>query len=229
MSERNCHICSKDNEPIVKECCGVKVCFPCESRFAGLCSVCQRDELNCEIICDCCGKEGNMMTISYCPYCEDMLCDDCLSIKEHPVILCKKERCMVEFMDDDEESEQDQVVPNIYPENRIPFVMSFILNKASQINNIFYNSFEYPTNNTSLNGGVSLTYSEIKNELVPALQAEGFDVKLFYTEDNQFDEQHFDNIVDIEWNEHNVPPSTYMRHKIEQFPKTTDEYHQFEN
>ena len=54
--EKSCDICGKDNEPIHYECCGVKICFPCDGRFAGLCSVCQRDELNSEMFCECCAK-----------------------------------------------------------------------------------------------------------------------------------------------------------------------------
>ena len=96
----NCDICGNDKEPIFKECCGVKVCFPCDSIFSGDCSVCKRDKLNLEILCECCEKLGNYMTTHWCPYCEGVYCSDCLSIKEHPLIVCKKTTCQDKFWDD---------------------------------------------------------------------------------------------------------------------------------
>ena len=91
-----CDICGNEEE-IFNQCCGVKVCFPCDYRFIGQCSVCQRDELNLELHCDCCEKVGTCMTILYCPYCEGIFCPDCLSINESPIICCYNESCEDRF------------------------------------------------------------------------------------------------------------------------------------
>ena len=70
-----------------------------------------------------------------------------------------------------------------------------------------------------------LTYSEIKNEIVPFFQSQGFDIWLNYTEDFQFDEEHFANSLYVIWSAgiklKNHPDSN----KIQEFPKFTDYYH----
>ena len=70
-----------------------------------------------------------------------------------------------------------------------------------------------------------LTHSEIKNEVVPFLQSQGFDVWLNYTEDFKFDEEHFDNSLYVIWSgmiKHRNLPNP---NKSEEFPKDTDYYH----
>ena len=112
---------------------------------------------------------------------------------------------------------------NVPQENRITYAMFFILNRASTANIIGCSGCDIML----CQNECKLSYSEIKHELVPALQAEGFDVNLSYTEDNQFNEEHFNNDgLLVEWEECNST-SSYMTHKLEGFPKTTDEYHRF--
>ena len=91
-----CDICGKV-EPIHNQCCSVKVCFSCDCILAGQCSVCQRDELNMELHCECCGRLGNSMTIRFCPYCEGLFCENCLSINDSPVIVCTSILCEQRF------------------------------------------------------------------------------------------------------------------------------------
>lgn len=70
-----------------------------------------------------------------------------------------------------------------------------------------------------------LTHSEIKNEVVPFLQSQGFDVWLNYIEDFKFDEDHFDNSLYVIWSgwiKHRNLPNP---NKSEEFSKDTDYYH----
>jgi hypothetical protein len=129
---------------------------------------------------------------------------------------------------DDEEEEpihQYLCMSNVPQENRINHAMSFIVNRATDSNILGCGGVDIML----CQNECKLSYSEIKNEIVHRLQGEGFDVKLYYTEDNQFDEEHFDNCLCVNWKINNTPPLSNMRLKIERFPKTTDEYHQFQN
>lgn len=132
---------------------------------------------------------------------------------------------------DNEEEEEIETRPpylcvrHVLPENRISHAKSFVFKWVRK-------HHEYGLGGTDFmldNAEGKLTYTEIKTQLIPLLQSDGFDVSLYYTIDNQFDEEHFDGSFCVNWEENNVPPSDYMLHKIERFSKTTAEYHSFEN
>ena len=63
------------------ECCGIKVCFKCDIKFTGLCSVCDNEEFNKKLLCDNCSTEILYMNVWYCGYCDNLLCKDCIDIK----------------------------------------------------------------------------------------------------------------------------------------------------
>ena len=116
-----CDVCSSKRK-IYNSCCGVSVCFPCDFRHTGLCSVCDRDELDKPVDCDVCGTVGNQLAILYCPTCEGFFCSACLEvalsvlcqlssphptscqrqsadnqIDESPLAVCKKPSCVEAF------------------------------------------------------------------------------------------------------------------------------------
>ena len=82
-----CDLCG-NMRIIYNECCGMKVCFPCDAQLVGLCSVCKRKELNLTIECDKCECIITLMTSYYCwddecDVCHDTLCNKCIDEK-HP-------------------------------------------------------------------------------------------------------------------------------------------------
>ena len=96
-----CDLCGNEEE-LVNQCCSVKVCFPCDCRFAGRCAVCQRDELNEEVFCEGegCENVGTSMTILYCPYCDGFFCPDCLDGKEPWDVCCTKLSCAEKWIEE---------------------------------------------------------------------------------------------------------------------------------
>ena len=113
-------------------------------------------------------------------------------------------------------------------ENSISYARDYILTWARTVNNEFGSS------------GidillVKLTYDEIQRELVPLLQALGFDVYMYYTAE-------FDNdvlsVTWSEWSEGSVSQPLFLERYVEPFcvphsgvwlyNKTTEEYHIFE-
>ena len=97
----SCDLCCDDDIHIHNECCGIKVCFPCDAKLVGMCSLCDRMELNKTICCDKCSKECKIVTSGFCPYCEEIFCSTCLHINESPLIVCTKESCISAFWNED--------------------------------------------------------------------------------------------------------------------------------
>ncbi len=93
----NCDICFKENEKILGDCCGIKMCIECDSRLGGLCSICEKEELNYCYECEECGEYTPRMNTHICECCEKIYCDECLSINDAPIFVCLKDKCEENF------------------------------------------------------------------------------------------------------------------------------------
>ena len=92
----SCEICGEENDEMFNGHCGISWCYVCDARFLGRCPVCQRDELNMELECDCCEKVGTNITIHQCEYCADLFCNECLDINDIGYKICCKNFLCVE-------------------------------------------------------------------------------------------------------------------------------------
>lgn len=71
-----------------------------------------------------------------------------------------------------------------------------------------------------------LTYTELKDELIPLLQSKGLHVRIYYKIENEFTEDSFDHCFGLHWGEESCDaPMNNMINKIEDFPKTTSDYY----
>ena len=128
---------------------------------------------------------------------------------------------------DDEGPGRNLCLRRVLPENRITHAKAHILEWVRRDNELGCSAIDMFF--CFCNTECKLTYIEVKNELVPVLQSDGFDVYLYYTVDNQFDEAHFDNAFSVLWKHDHNAPIDRMLHKIQRFHKTTTEYHTFDN
>lgn len=96
----NCDICFKENEEIFGDCCGIKMCIECDSKLGGLCSVCEKDELNFCYECYGCYDDVPRMNTRICQICGEIFCEDCLSINDAPGFVCLRDKCENKYYDD---------------------------------------------------------------------------------------------------------------------------------
>jgi hypothetical protein len=96
----NCDICFKENEEIFGDCCGIKMCIECDSKLGGLCSICEKDELNFCYECYGCYDDVPRMNTHICQICEEIFCEDCLSINDAPCFVCLRDKCENKYYDD---------------------------------------------------------------------------------------------------------------------------------
>ena len=97
MKIDTCDICFEENEEIFGDCCGVKTCINCNSRFADYCCICEKNKIYEPRECSGCLSKVPLISIGVCDNCDEIFCEDCLYWFNPPICICFKKECIEEY------------------------------------------------------------------------------------------------------------------------------------